>query len=148
MLAWKQCVQWACAHHQRRHFLLVRTLDPGPVDGLHGGVRLGVEREAANGDRQLPKISGAVGGVCGIVRDLFVRSYERVLGAPGGVGRRLDSSRPGTRIHLDHVLRWRIGKSLNCPEQEGAFRWANFLIDSAACSSSPNAYDVSSTQPF
>lgn len=119
ILAWKQRVQRARAHHQRRHFLLVWPVDPGPVDGLHGGVRLGVEREAAGGDRQLPEIRRPVGGVRGVVCDLLVWGDEHVLGASGGVGGCLDGPRPGTRIHLDHVLWWRIGESLSYLDQEG-----------------------------
>lgn len=86
------------------------------MDGLHGRVRLGVEREAAGGDRQPPEVGGPVGGVRGVVGDLSVRGNERVPGASGGMGGCLDGPRPGTRFHLDHVLWWRIGEALGRSE--------------------------------
>lgn len=114
-LARKERVQWARPYHQGRHFLLVRLVDTGSLDGLYGGVWLGVEREAAGEDLQLPEM-GSLGGVCGVVCDLLIRLDERLLGASSGVGGCLDGPRPGTRIHLDHVLRWRIGEKFSCPE--------------------------------
>ena len=113
------------------------------MDGLHGRVRLGVEREAAAGDRQPPKIRSSVGGIRGVGGDLSVRLHQRVLGAPSGVGRCVDGSRSRACIHLHHVLRWGTGESSSAETHpEPNPRGLLTLLTSAACSSNRAEFET------